>query len=84
MLMLNHVISLHIYKIIIVSFNQTVVLILCKIFLLSETYHIELLFFVHRFKLMSACWMTSIDQRPSMTSLLQPLVEFYGQLARFI
>ena len=37
-----------------------------------------------RFKLMSACWITSIDQRPSMTSLLQPLIEFYGQLARFI
>ncbi|CAF0773323.1 unnamed protein product [Rotaria sordida] len=36
------------------------------------------------FKLMSACWIISIDQRPSMTSLLQLLMEFYGQLARFI
>jgi len=33
---------------------------------------------------MSICWIASIDQRPSMTAILQSLVEFYGQLARFI
>ena len=33
---------------------------------------------------MSTCWIMSVDQRPSMSSLLQSLIEFYGQLARFI
>jgi RYK receptor-like tyrosine kinase len=45
---------------------------------------IHLLSFIRRFKIMSFCWTVSIDQRPSMTSLLQSLMEFYGQLARFI
>ena len=37
-----------------------------------------------RFKIMSLSWIASVDQRPSMTSLLQSLMDFYGQLARFI
>ncbi|CAF0790260.1 unnamed protein product [Adineta ricciae] len=36
------------------------------------------------YKLMSMCWATSIDHRPSMNTLLRLMMDFYGQLARFI